>query len=154
MRKPILLMLFLLLLIGLSKSKSKRKRNKELNRGLLGELVTQNDVNMMLNMAANSPNLKNLIDRVLARGTNNNVIDFKKLNTLATNFVSEKNFSVVLNALFHRISQIYKESFFNQMFTLIYRKNFEEALRTVVKAIFDISAYDVDVKPEIKKTEL
>ena len=116
--------------------------------------MTQNDVNMMLNMAANSPNLKNLIDRVLARGTNNNVIDLKKLNTLATNFVSQKNFSVVLNALFHRISQIYKESFFNQMFTLIYRKNFEEALRTVVKAIFDISAYDVDVKPEIKKTEL
>ena len=116
MRKSISSVLFLLFLIGLSQSKSKRKRNKEFNRGLLGELVTQNDVNMMLNMAANSPNLKNLIDRVLTRGTNNNVIDFKKLNTLATNFVSEKNFSVVLNALFHRISQIYKESFFNQMF--------------------------------------
>ena len=93
--------LFPLFLIGLSKSKSQSKRNKIANRGLLGELVTQNDVNMMLNMAANSPNLKNLIDRVLARGTNNNVIDLKKLNTLATNFVSQKNFSVVLNALFH-----------------------------------------------------
>ena len=81
MRKSISSVLFLLFLIGLSQSKSKRKRNKEFNRGLLGEVVTQTDVNNILNMAANSPNLKNLIDRVLARGTNNNVIDFKKLNT-------------------------------------------------------------------------